>query len=607
MTRNLLLSALLGCSLFVATSNADNGDPQKSAPKASTGDVQDFVLLAPHRPMLIRLHLQVNGKPYRKAWDEFFDFLFTRLDSNKDGKLDEKEQQRIPNPVQLFSSTNIYYQTVVVSQPASWKGKKITKEELIGYYQTQGASSFRVMNGSNPQILTYSGRGPGYVGPMVPAVSADKVSRACFELLDTDRDGVLSLEELKTADRKLLRRDFDEDEILMLSEVLGNLTLGQSIYRLTRLTGRMGRQRTAMGNLVVPVTTNKPSKALALRLIKTYTRANKAKATSLKLSELDVGKKELIRLDVNSDGTLSRDELATFAMRTPDQEMSLDLGAKAKVNPVPQQSSRDRRIALPQGVTVRMEKSVKVQGANLRFSVGGNATNGTVVYTTTPQYHQAVFQQVDRDKNGYLDEKEAKLNYLYSNVFSVIDADGDKKLFLKEIQSYYKEWGELQSKAQLATVSLSVFEEGQGFFSLLDANKDQRLTIREMRAAPGLLKTLDGNKDGKLSRGEIPISYHLSVAQGSSATNNYWYAPTVVQPNVGIAPRGVAQPNPTNGIQIPMWFTKMDRNRDYDVSRREFMGTKKMFLALDKDRDGLISVKEASEAEQAYRADKRTE
>ena len=51
----------------------------------------------------------------------------------------------------------------------------------------------------------------------------------------------------------------------------------------------------------------------------------------------------------------------------------------------------------------------------------------------------------------------------------------------------------------------------------------------------------------------------------------------------------------------PLWFRKMDRNRDGDVSRREFLGTDEQFRLIDKDGDGLISAKEAQEYDDAQR------
>ena len=43
----------------------------------------------------------------------------------------------------------------------------------------------------------------------------------------------------------------------------------------------------------------------------------------------------------------------------------------------------------------------------------------------------------------------------------------------------------------------------------------------------------------------------------------------------------------------------MDRNRDGDVSRREFLGPREQFDRLDRDKDGLIDPDEASAAAKA--------
>ena len=56
---------------------------------------------------------------------------------------------------------------------------------------------------------------------------------------------------------------------------------------------------------------------------------------------------------------------------------------------------------------------------------------------------------------------------------------------------------------------------------------------------------------------------------------------------------------PSEGVASgPLWFRKMDRNGDSDVSRSEFLDSPEEFKKLDLDGDGLISREEAERAEE---------
>jgi len=54
---------------------------------------------------------------------------------------------------------------------------------------------------------------------------------------------------------------------------------------------------------------------------------------------------------------------------------------------------------------------------------------------------------------------------------------------------------------------------------------------------------------------------------------------------------------PDSRLRGPLWFRKMDRNADGDVSRAEFLGTEAQFRKLDRNGDGLIDLDEAEAAE----------
>src|SRR5262249_24331865 len=94
--RTTLLALVLCCMALAA-------DPPKAAPKASgPSDVQEFVFLGEARPVLVRLHVQSDGKPIEAGWNDLIDYLFGYLDVNKDGFLSKEEAERVPSVDQLL-------------------------------------------------------------------------------------------------------------------------------------------------------------------------------------------------------------------------------------------------------------------------------------------------------------------------------------------------------------------------------------------------------------------------------------------------------------------------------------------------------------------------
>src|SRR5262249_28755658 len=138
------------------------------------------------------------------------------------------------------------------------------------------------------------------------------------------------------------------------------------------------------------------------------------------------------------------------------------------------------------------------------------------------------------------------------------------------------------------TFTLSAQETSKGLFELLDTNRDGRLSVRELRNARQVLAAYDLNADGFLSEDEIPRQIALTIGTGREPGNVVQRTRFNTQP----APR----PGSTAG---PLWFRKMDRNGDGDVSRREFLGSPEDFKKLDLDGDGFISLEEAQKADAA--------
>ncbi|HSQ54298.1 MAG TPA: hypothetical protein VLM40_01025, partial [Gemmata sp.] len=121
--------------------------------------------------------------------------------------------------------------------------------------------------------------------------------------------------------------------------------------------------------------------------------------------------------------------------------------------------------------------------------------------------------------------------------------------------------------------------------------RDGRLGVRELRTAWERLIVLEPDKTDVVTRDAIlpAISLRLSRSIDRFTLTQAQYADQDPNQQVRIPKKG------------PLWFRKMDRNADGDVSRSEFLGTRAEFDAIDTDHDALISLEEA----EAYDKTKR--
>jgi Ca2+-binding EF-hand superfamily protein len=236
---------------------------------------------------------------------------------------------------------------------------------------------------------------------------------------------------------------------------------------------------------------------------------------------------------------------------------------------------------------------------DLRTGVGGPADARGRFNTRVRAVLIGQFKNADTDNKGYLDKKEVERLPLFRNFFHLMDRDGDGKLSLKEVVAYLDAMDALQKAARSSCVSMMVSDSGNGLFDLIDVNRDGRLSVREIRNMVKLLDVLDKDRDGCISRKEIPRRYTVLFHQGPPDDPNF-------RARVVAARRGmVDRPRGRESARGPLWFRKMDRNRDGDVSRREFLGTDEEFKAIDEDGDGLISVEEAERWDRKHRKPKR--
>ena len=135
---------------------------------------------------------------------------------------------------------------------------------------------------------------------------------------------------------------------------------------------------------------------------------------------------------------------------------------------------------------------------------------------------------------------------------------------------------------QQTQVAIGAAVDGYPLLRLIDHDNNHQLTRREQNSITEMLNQLDRDQDGKVEVAELPAPIRLTVTHGPFAHQQLATAVAAQhtdQTEVAIA-------------EVPSWFTGMDRNRDGDLSRREFQGSPQQFKKFDQDQDGLISAAE---------------
>jgi Ca2+-binding EF-hand superfamily protein len=202
------------------------------------------------------------------------------------------------------------------------------------------------------------------------------------------------------------------------------------------------------------------------------------------------------------------------------------------------------------------------------------------------QFFEQQFRQADAGKKGVLDRKQAMSAQFLSQIFDLVDRNGDGKVTEKELKAYL----DMQSEGAGCRLQLTITDEGRSLFDLLDASGDGSLSLRELRTSWSRMKPL-ARSDNGLSRQDVSRRLDVSIGQAQRRIR--------VVPG---QPRRATVAGRTKAT--PLWFQKMDRNQDDDISPREFIGSDEDFRKLDADGDGLISATEATQLEERAKKDK---
>lgn len=512
-------------------------------PNHARGEQYRFLFLAPTRPVVIEAGFDDAQAGIEQTRKKYADGVFQRLDLDHDGALNSEEAAAIPADGRLRVGGPLL--------GVDWEGVdkspqdgKVDQAELYAHIDAA-------------------------MGPRMSIVRFIKQQQTVrlYSDLDLNRDGSINRDELSIGLEKLRSFDFDDDETLSVAEL-------QPFPRAIVQAQQMNGQTDEPLPLVLMDTPENLVEA-ARRVLALYGQTDASGSLLRDPAVLGVREAIFKRFDSDKDGAWNAEELAKYLKLIPG-EVTLQVtlkrgrvGVQAKGGPFD---------------PVRPE--LEMGGAKVKWS----AKNRSYMQSDLVQLLKVFAIQSDADKNGYLDPMEfagfqgrAQAEVSIEFAFEAVDLNGNQQVTAEEIGTFFSLDGLYGQGRLVATLT----DEAKTLFDIIDDDTDFRLSSREFREGGGRLLAFDANGDGALTQGEINAEMMITFSQPEIL--NY-------RPRNANMQMTAQQANAPRALSGPLWFRRMDRNQDDDLSWGEFLGPREDFDRLDANQDGFITLDEAEQA-----------
>ncbi len=614
----------------------------------------EIIFLTNQGPIRLHLHFPNLETQLSNHWELALRKMFDFIDRDKDGYLNSFEVELALSRLgmqQLIRSGTAYPN---INDPGRGLAdfdqdddQLVSFAEFKDYYQPLYKDLVSGLNITDQGFRLDQFRKGLEPTKSNPLSDPAKLSSILFEWLDSNSDGTLSKEELESADRIISTIDENGDGVISSDELQNHprpksfkennanpvpvistkgpleMSFGEAIPENgTNKMGMMSKNENKSQiktNLFRENPKIKPEFFHCIRLSPVSEKMDdiiedllfyydKNRDFRLSREEFPIAKKWFDQLDVDNNQMISLVELMNFRKLPPDStiwchlQTDNSLTFKVSLQKTDQDSPINSKVAPRENLKVTESKNDNGQTVEMNFQQG--LQNLMIMPSTTFTSNSNVTTLGVRNNGGPVNFADLVKRSLRG-----------PKTFIKE--------SELNS-AQFDSLLILVFD-------LLDANNDGMVTIEEaeectdiysrfyeLRIAfsieifrPTLFEFLDSNHNYMLSRNELKNSWKLLSKYIPTGETTFFQNDFLVNANLVHSHRSIQKENPKVLVnpdgkivsnkqkdsirypKTPLWFKKMDRNQDNELTWREFIGTKKAFDEIDTDQDGVISLKEA--------------
>jgi len=572
----IIALALVAGALVAAEPGATGS---AKAVQGTADDIFDLVYLAPKQPIFIRFHIRVDGQPLSEFRKAVAERVFESLDTDKNGVLEGKELEQIPTAEMLAAASG-----QLASPPnsdakpnPSTAHRPLKLNDLSPYVLANAGSPFALTiegNNSDNQVIFFAN---GF------AQTASLDMTPLLAVIDLNGDGLLTAADFARVDELFKILDVNDDETISRTEIAAAKNYeGTSSASSGPLTG--------MATLLQPIDRWGSRTSLVRKLVQLYDRTTRDPKTrrasrdkKLSAAELGLPAEELARFDKNRDGVLDVHEAEEW-LASPNPQFEIDVEMKRKSLQKPTVAvRRGSSQASDTGLAVRSGSEGEAVLQIGRLPIELRAAETRARSNSRQGAYKQQFKRADRDNNDYLDENEIRFTQagVTEAEFRAMDRDHNGMVFEGEWIAYMT----LRDTLVDNRITLAVTATSTDPITQFDTNNDGRLSHREFVQALATIQTWDVDHDQRISPDEIPRHFYGTFRIGTAAPRNGARGGGAMMYTNGSAPV-VAK-------DAPAWFQKMDRNRDGEVSFREFLGPLSTFHKLDANHDGFLDVREA--------------